>query len=86
MHRSCVRIVSSTRNGMGKSLFIERMRHKLSDLLQVEDCSVVIPIHGPIITANVVLDYLKEHYKDSKIMIYHFDIAPSVRNYFIVSD
>jgi hypothetical protein len=39
---------------------------------------VVIPIHGPIVTADVVLNFLKDHYTEDKCKIYHFDIAPSV--------
>ena len=77
---SCVRVVSSKRPGMGKSLFIRRMAEQLGILRNTtaEAVQVVIPIHGPIVTSDVVLYFLKEHYKDDKCKIYQFDVAPSV--------
>ena len=76
-----VRVVSSERSGMGKSLYIRRMAEQLKTVVKADlaDCQVVIPIHGPVVTADVVLKFLKEHYRKNKCMIYHFDIAPSVR-------
>lgn len=78
---SSVRVVSSERSGMGKSLYIRRMAEQLKTVTKAElaDCQVVIPIHGPVVTPDVLLKFLKEHYRKSKCMIYHFDIAPSVR-------
>ena len=74
-------MVSSERAGMGKSLFIQRMAEKLKIVSKTETVHVTIPIHGPIVTSDDVLTFLKEHYKNNKCMIYHFDIAPSVRVY-----
>ena len=74
-------MVSSERAGMGKSLFIQRMAEELKIVSKTEPVHVTIPIHGPIVTSDVVLTFLKEHYKNNKCMIYHFDIAPSVRVY-----
>ena len=78
---SSVRVVSSERSGMGKSLYIRRMAEQLETVTKAElkDCRVVIPIHGPVVTPDVVLKFLKDHYRKNKCMIYHFDIAPSVR-------
>ena len=65
---------------MGKSLFIKRMTEQLKTLSDsnTSNCEVVVPIHGPIVTSDVVITFLKDHYKNCKCMIYHFDIAPSV--------
>ena len=66
---------------MGKSLYIHRMAEKLKTVAKRElaDCQVIIPIHGPVITRDIILAFLKEHYQKSKCMIYHFDISPNVR-------
>ena len=81
-----MRVVSSERTGMGKSLYIQRMAAELKSVIKVKfvDCQVVIPIHGPIVTPDVVLTFLKEHYENNKCMIYHFDIAPSVRTHQVI--
>ena len=86
VYSSCVRVVSSRRNGMGKSLFIQRMANQLGVVTSSHAKSIpaVIPIHGPVVTANVVLNFLKEHYKDEKCKIYHFDVAPSVSMHYNV--
>jgi hypothetical protein len=44
----------------------------------------VIPIHGPVATADVVLNFLKDHYREDMCKIYHFDIAPSVSMHYDV--
>ncbi len=77
---SSVRVVSSERAGMGKSLYIRRMAEQLEMVTEAkpEDCQVIIPIHGPVVTPDVVLKFLKEHYRKNKCVMYHFDIAPSV--------
>ena len=79
-------MVSSRRNGMGKSLFIQRMANRLGIVANSPAKSIpaVIPIHGPLVTADVVLNFLKEHYKDEKCKIYHFDVAPSVSIHYSV--
>ena len=73
-------MVSSERTGMGKSLFIQRMAEQLSEITtsSPRDVKAVIPIHGPLTTADVILNFLKEHYNDNKCKIYHFDVAPTV--------
>ena len=73
-------MVSSSRTGMGKSLFIQRMANQLGVVTSdpTKSTPVVIPIHGPVATADVILDFLKDHYREEKCKIYHFDIAPSV--------
>ena len=65
---------------MGKSLFIQKMAHQLGAVTNdpAKSTPVVIPIHGPVPTTDVVLNFLKDHYREEKCKIYHFDIAPSV--------
>ena len=66
---------------MGKSLFIRRMAEQLDTVVtSLEDapCLVTIPIFGPVVTADVVLNFLKMHFMDNKCKIYHFDIALNV--------
>ena len=76
-HSSCVRIVSSTRSGMGKSLFITRM----ADKLNAGSTHVTIPIHGPEVTPDTVMEFLKDHMEDANSTIFHFDISPTVNIY-----
>ena len=73
-HSSCVRVVSSTRSGMGKSLFITR----LADKLNTGSTHVTIPIHGPEVTPDTLMEFLKDHMEDATSTIFHFDIAPTV--------
>lgn len=82
-YSSSVRVVSSKRTGLGKSLYIKRMAEKLGDKRNesAEAVKVVIPIHGPIVTSDVIMTFLKERFKDDKCKIYQFDIAPSVSIY-----
>ena len=80
---SCVRVVSSYRSGMGKSLYVRRMAEQL-ELLQMEqsgaDPLVSIPIHGPLVSADTVVEFLQEHFDAQQCSIFHFDIAPTVRD------
>ena len=63
---------------MGKSLYVQRMGDKLSQVIQcTKDAVLRIPIHGPVIKNDKILEKLCElKSTDSKII--HFDIAPSV--------
>jgi hypothetical protein len=75
---SRVRVVLSRRSGMGKSLYIRRMAGRLkSQKLKQNDC-VTIPIHGPAVSPDTVLEFLNQYDFDanSQCSIFHFDIAP----------
>ena len=75
--RSSVRIVTSSRAGMGKSLYIKRLR----EALETQTCypvEVVIPVHGPTVTADSVVETLMEHVGNTSATIFHLDIAPNV--------
>ena len=77
-NRSCVRVVSSTRSGMGKSLYVKRMADQLRAHKAVGTVCVTIPLHGPTVSPDIVMEFLKEHLMDLHCTIFHFDIAPSV--------
>ncbi len=65
---------------MGKSLFVQRLAENLSQNLKyLSDCVLItIPIHGPVVTQDVVLDFLTKHMNKPTCCIYHIDISPSV--------
>lgn len=80
--RSCVRVVTSTRAGMGKSLYIKRRREALAEITtDCESClHLIIPLHGPLVTADSVIEALKEYIGHNKAIIFHLDIASNVGN------
>ena len=79
-YRSCVRVVTSQRAGMGKSLYIKRRMEALDHELATTHGphEVTVPIHGPSVTSDTIVAALKEYMGISYPMIFHFDIAPSV--------
>lgn len=77
--RSTARVIISNRAGMGKSLYVRRLSQKLGKMMSLETpCLVTVPIHGPDVTADEIIDLLQPHVLDSHSKIYHFDIATSV--------
>ena len=81
-YRSCVRIITSERAGMGKSLFVKRLKEDLQRKTNSDsECLKVIPIHGPLVTADLIVEALKEDFNNEKPTIFHFDIAPSVSSF-----
>lgn len=79
MHSSCTRVVRSDRSGMGKSLYIQRLADKLHEKHPESDIvHVTIPLHGPLVTPDVVVELFKDHFQKSSCCIYHIDIAPNV--------
>ena len=63
----------SDSSGMGKSLYIKRLAEKHTSAQYV-----IIPLHGPVVTPDTVLELFDEHAKNKTCCIYHIDIAPSV--------
>ena len=63
---------------MGKSLFITRMAEKLKKYKSTCTALVTIPIHGPEVTPDIILEFLKDHINVATSTILHFDIAPTV--------
>ena len=76
--RSCVRVVSSSRAGMGKTLFVTRMMEKLHAVMPRHRPLVSIPVHGPVVTGDSIMQYLIHHKNELESTILHFDISPSV--------
>ena len=66
---------------MGKSLFITRMAEKLKKYKSTGTLHVTIPIHGPEVTPDIILEFLKDHINAATSTIFHFDIAPTVRSF-----
>ncbi len=78
--RSFVRFFVSDRSGMGKSLYINRLAEKLKFKLQysAEIVHVSIPLHGPVVNPDTLLELFKDHARNPTCCIYHIDIAPNV--------
>ena len=78
--RSTVRVVASNASGMGKSLYVKRLAQKLKRHCQIKSEHVIVPIHGPIVNADVVMTSLINHAANliPTAQIIHFDIASSV--------
>ena len=74
----------STRAGMGKSLYIQRMKEELKSKKKSTPslCDVVIPVHGPKVTFDSIIQSLKEPFNTSQdgsqACIFHFDVSPNV--------
>ena len=65
---------------MGKSLYVQRLAEKLQKQLKTsEPVHVTVPLHGPVVTPDTVLDLFKEHWKKPTSYIYHIDVASNVR-------
>ena len=78
--RSSVRVVTSNRAGMGKSLYIKRLREALERKTRCRPVEVVVPIHGPVVTADSVVEALIQHFGNTQSTIFHLDISPNVGN------
>ena len=64
---------------MGKSLYIQSLSKTLrTDIGSMNDVIATIPIHGPIVTPDTVLNLLAKHIDRAECTIYHLDIAPGV--------
>ena len=72
-------MVKSKRAGLGKSLYIQRMRESFPG----SRC-IILPIHGPVVTADTLMQQLKKHFPVPEFAIFHIDIAPSVSNFTVI--
>ena len=81
IYSSSVLVVSSTRSGMGKSLYITRRADKLNQATTNQYMHVIIPIHGPTVTNDILMDFFNQHRIRSAYKVYHLDIAPQVCYY-----
>ena len=74
-----MRVVTSDRAGMGKSLYIKRLTETFMKKRRQGPHRVVVPIHGPTVTADIVVKALSEHMcYNTQATIFHLDISPSV--------
>lgn len=67
---------------MGKSLYIQRMKEELSAKKPSNMISdVVIPVHGPKVTFDSVVQSLKQPFQQhdsNQAILFHLDVAPNV--------
>ena len=65
---------------MGKTLFVTRMAQKLQAVVPAAHSPLItIPVHGPVVTTDSIVQCLVGHENTSECTIIHFDIPPSVR-------
>ena len=81
VYRSCVRVVTSDRPGMGKSFYIQQMAETLKASQGRESSKyTIIPIHGPEASPDTVMKFLYNHMDHRSCSLYHIDIASDVRD------
>lgn len=65
---------------MGKSLYIQFLAENLEKKQPNSgDIHVTIPLHGPIVTPDTVLELFKDYMEKPPCCIFHIDVALSVR-------
>ena len=70
---------------MGKTLFITRMAEKLQSMVPTGSKVIInIPVHGPVVTVDTIMQSLSSHQNGTDCVILHFDISPSVYEHFPV--
>ena len=85
---SCVRLVTSTRAGVGKSLYIKRLQDRLGTLdvnqpIIRENRSASIPVQGNTVNIPAVMDMLLAFEPKHDIpmsRIFHIDVAPTIQS------
>ena len=75
-----MRVVTSNRAGMGKSLYIKHLREELEKKTACQPLEVVVPIHGPVVTTDSVVEFLMDHIGNRRATLFHLDISPNVCN------
>jgi hypothetical protein len=66
---------------MGKSFCVKQLAQQLTTTMGRTSATCTIPIHGPEVTADTVMDFLINHLQDPCCSMYHLDIASNVSNY-----
>ena len=73
-----MRVILSTRAGMGKTLCIKNMTQTLNESShQTSTIRITIPIHGPTFSVASLIKSLAECMDNQKYVV-HLDIAPNV--------
>ncbi|KAK7926008.1 hypothetical protein WMY93_008318 [Mugilogobius chulae] len=75
--RLCVGIVSSSRAGVGKSLYIRRLYEKLSTTTTT--MMKCIRLIEPTVDEDIVLQSLLNHTERKALTVFHFDVTSSVQ-------
>ena len=76
--RLSVRVVSSEKPGMGKSLHVKKLAEKLKD----KGSYCIVPVHGPVVDFNTVMKLLQRFtpsYGSLAPQIIHMDIDSEVQ-------
>ena len=75
-----MRVITSTRPGMGKSLYVQRLVESLRTKPEVHsDPLRVITLHGPDIDNDSIVRVLMSLDEDPTIpLIFHFDVSERV--------
>ena len=96
IHRLSVRVVSSSRGGLGKTLFVRRVTDQLPNLVNNDMVSshspstslhVTVPLHGNSTDSSMLVDSLLPHEVRSNVplsRVFHLDVSPSVRKFDMV--
>ena len=95
LSRLCVRVVSSKRGGLGKTLFVRRLTDQLPNFvnndmvlknLRMRDSNVAlhvtVPLHGNSTDSSMLVDSLLPHAERANVplsRVFHLDVSPSVR-------
>ena len=78
--RLSVRVVSSEKPGMGKSLHVKKLAEKLKN----KESYCIVPVHGPVVDFNTVMKLLQPFtpsYESLPPQIIHMDIDSEVCTY-----
>ena len=85
-----MRVVSSNRGGLGKTLFVRRLTDQLPNLVNndmvLSHCSntllhITVPLHGNSTDSSMLVDSLLPHGVRTDVplsRVFHLDVAPSV--------
>ena len=63
---------------MGKSFYIQQMAQSLKKKFGKTSAKFTIPIHGPEVTPDTVMNFLCNHLRDPPNSMYHIDISSDV--------
>ncbi|XP_061741549.1 E3 ubiquitin-protein ligase rnf213-alpha-like isoform X1 [Nerophis ophidion] len=77
--RLCIGTVSSTRAGVGKSLYIKRLYETLKASVENPSMMKCIRLIEPSIDENTILKSLLDIRAKKKLIVFHFDITSSVQ-------
>ena len=90
--RLCVRVVTSNRGGLGKTLYVRRLTDQLQNLVNNHmvvrrdsgvSLHVTVPLHGNSTDSSMLVDSLLPHATRANVRlsrVFHLDVSPSVRH------